>query len=210
MTTGPNRPKLPHLPPIDFRDRMRRGIWGLVRALLFRPSPRRLHGWRRMLLRLFGARIASDAHIYPSAMIYAPWKLTMGPVSCLADGVDCYNVASITLGAHALASQRSFLCTASHDLDDPMLPLIGAPIVLEDHSWVTAEVFVSPGVRFHEGAVALARSVVTRDVPAWTVVAGHPAKVLRPRARPDGAAPDAPNSTGGIPAVAMRRRERQR
>ena len=150
--------------------------------LLFRPSPVVLHGWRRTLLRLFGARIAKGARIYPTVKIYAPWNLEMGPVSCLAQGVDCYNVAPISLGPHALASQRAFLCTASHDIDDPVaMPLIGGPIILDAYSWATSEVFIAPGVRLHEGAVALARSVVTKDVSAWTVVAGNPAKFVRLR-----------------------------
>lgn len=109
----------------------------------------------------------------------------MGITSCLAEGVDCYNVAPVTLGDYATVSQRSFLCTASHDMDDPTMPLTGAPIVLETHSWVTAEVFIGPGVTLRVGAVALPRAVVTRDVEAWTVVAGTPARPVRQR-RPFG------------------------
>jgi putative colanic acid biosynthesis acetyltransferase WcaF len=179
--------RLQALPPITFGNRVRRAIWQVAWLLLFRPSPSILHGWRRMLLRMFGAQIEKGAHIYPSAKIFAPWHLRMGKTSCLAEGVDCYNVAPVRLGDHATVSQRAFLCTASHDFDRLGLPLIGAPIILEDYSWATSESFVAPGVTLEVGAVALARSVVTKDVPAWTVVAGNPARVVRMRRRRDGA-----------------------
>jgi len=60
-----------------------------------------------------------------------------------------------------------------------------APIVIEAQGWVAAEAFIAPGVTLGEGAVAAARAVVTRDVPAWTVVAGNPARTLRQRRRPE-------------------------
>ena len=54
--------------------RMGRVIWGLVWLFLFRLSPTPFHGWRRMLLRLFGAKIEASVHAYPSARVWAPWK----------------------------------------------------------------------------------------------------------------------------------------
>lgn len=176
-------PLQPRLSRIQLASRLPRGLWLLVWLLLFRPSPVIFHGWRRLLLRMFGSRIGQGAHIYPTARIWAPWNLIMGEGSCLAEGVDCYNVMPVTLGNRALVSQRAFLCTASHDYDDPRMALVGAPILLEADSWVTSEVFVAPGVTLGEGAVALARSVVTRDVAPWTVVAGHPAREVRKRRR---------------------------
>ncbi len=103
--------------------------------------------------------------------------------SCLADDVDCYCVAPITLGAFATVSQYSYLCAASHDYRDPALPLIVSPIVIEAQAWVAADVFVAPGVTVGEGAVVGARSTVIHDVPRWTVVAGAPAtfRSIRPQ-----------------------------
>jgi len=166
--------------------RLARLLWNLVCALFYRPTPRFLHPWRRVLLRLFGARIGRAAHPYPRARIWAPWNLTMGPQSCLADGVDCYSVAPITLGENAIVSQYAYLCSATHDYDDPAFPLLVAPIVIGPNAWVAAGAFVGPGVAVAEGAVLGARSVVVRDVAPWDVVGGNPARVLRRRAlRPD-------------------------
>ena len=107
----------------------------------------------------------------------------MGERSCLASGVDCYNVSMIELGADSIVSQRSFLCSASHDYQSPDFSLISGPIVIGRKAWVGAEVFVGPGVSIGDGAVIGARSVVIQDVPSWVVAVGHPTKVIRPRFR---------------------------
>ena len=56
-----------------------------------------------------------------------------------------------------------------------------APIVVGDEAWIAAEAFVHPGVTIGKGAVIGARSVVTRDVPAWMVCAGHPCVPIKER-----------------------------
>jgi len=162
---------------------MARLLWTIVSNTLYRLSPTVLHGWRRLLLGCFGGRIAVGARPYPRVKIWAPWNLTMEAHSCLANDVDCYCVAPITVGAHATVSQYSYLCSASHDYRDASMPLIVAPIVIETHAWVAADVFIGPGVTVGEGAVVGARSTVLHDVAPWTVVAGCPASVrgLRPR-----------------------------
>jgi putative colanic acid biosynthesis acetyltransferase WcaF len=168
---------------VTLGNRLARLLWGVVKNTLYRLSPTVLHGWRRVLLRCFGGRIGAGAHPYPRAKIWAPWNLTMEAHSCLADDVDCYCVAPITIGIHATVSQYSYLCAASHDYRDPSMPLIVAPIVIESYAWVAADVFVGPGVTVGEGAVVGARSTVIHDVAPWTVVAGSPAtpRSVRPK-----------------------------
>jgi putative colanic acid biosynthesis acetyltransferase WcaF len=61
------------------------------------------------------------------------------------------------------------------------MPLVSAPIVVGGQAWVASGVFVGPGIKIGEGAVVGARAVVVDDVPAWTVVAGNPARVVKKR-----------------------------
>ncbi len=105
----------------------------------------------------------------------------MGDYSCLGDHVDCYCVDKIRIGAHATVSQYSYLCAASHDYTDPAMPLMTAPISIGERAWVTADVFVAPGISIGEGAVVLARSSVFRDIEPWVVAAGSPATAIKPR-----------------------------
>ena len=167
--------------PHSWRNRIGRVLWKVVWAIFYRPSPKIFHGWRRCLLRLFGARIGRGTFPYPSARIWAPWNLEIGEHSCLSDDVDCYSVARITIGSHTTISRYSFLCTASHDYEDPGMPLITAPIVIGDGAWVTTDVFIGPGVTIGEGAVVGTRSIVLKNVEPWTVVAGHPARFIKLR-----------------------------
>ncbi len=162
-------------------QRARRFIWGIASALLYRPSPRVFHSWRRMLLRAFGATIDEGAHPYPGAQIWAPWNLHMKAHSCLSDNVDCYSVAKITIGVHATVSQHSYLCSASHDYTKITMPVIAAPITIDDEAWVAAAVFIGPGVTVGRGAVVGARSTVISDIPPWQVVAGSPPRSVRLR-----------------------------
>jgi len=159
-------------------NKLARVLWQLVWLFLYRPSPVPFHAWRRFLLRSFGATIEEGTHPYPSAKIWAPWNLIMRKHSCLSHHVDCYCVDKIELGAHSTISQYSYLCTASHDYTRRDMPLITAPILIGDYAWVTADVFIGPGVTIGEGAIVGARSTVTRSVLPWNVVAGSPPKVI--------------------------------
>jgi len=166
---------------LSLRNKLMRTLWSLAWLTLYRPTPRLLHPWRCFLLRLFGANLGKAVHPYPSARIWAPWNLEMGDHSCLSEQVDCYCVDKIQIGANATVSQYSFLCTASHDYNDPAMPLVTAPISIGERAWVTADVFVAPGVSVGEGAVILARSSVFQDIEPWVVAAGNPAKSIKPR-----------------------------
>lgn len=166
---------------LGWMNKLARVAWAVVWTTLYRPSPRPLHGWRRFLLRCFGAKIGANAHPYPASWVWAPWNLEMGDHACLADGVDCYSVAPVRLGRSALVSQRAFLCAATHDYNDPTFPLVAKPITVADGAWVAAEAFVGPGVTVGEGAVVGARACVTRNVEPWAVVAGNPARVIKRR-----------------------------
>ena len=162
-------------------NKIGRTVWNVVWLLLYRPSPRILHSWRGFLLRRFGAVVGKNVHPYPSARIWAPWNLELGDHSCLGDHTDCYCVDRITIGPHSTVSQYSYLCTASHDYTDPFMPLTTAPIVIGEGVWIAADVFVGPGVAVGNGAVIGARSSIFRNVEAWTVVAGNPARVIKKR-----------------------------
>jgi putative colanic acid biosynthesis acetyltransferase WcaF len=133
------------------------------------------------LLSRFGAQLDSSALIYPDVVVWAPWNLEMHENSCLAPGVDCYNVAKILLGPHSTVSQKTFLCTASHDITKMSFSLLSKPIILEENSWVGASSFIGMGVTVGEGAVVGATSSVYKDVERWTVVGGNPAKFIKKR-----------------------------
>ncbi|WP_299666357.1 putative colanic acid biosynthesis acetyltransferase [uncultured Polaribacter sp.] len=163
-------------------NQIKRLIWSISWFLLVKPLPRSLcNRWKIFLLRLFGAKINSKAVIYSTVKIYAPWNLEMKEFSCLAPEVDCYNVDKIIIGAHSTVSQKSYLCSASHDVTKSSNPLITAPIIIKDQVWIGADVFLGMGVTIEQGAVVGARSSVYKNIAPWTIVGGNPAKLIKKR-----------------------------
>lgn len=167
--------------PYSFRNRAGRGLWGFAYVLVFRPSPRPMHGWRRWLLRQFGAKLGKGAKVFSTAKIYAPWNLTMGDHATIAPDVDCYCAGPIEIGAHSTVSQYSYLCGASHDFQKSNMPLEVGTIRIGDQVWIAADVFVGPNVEIGEGAVVGARSTVMKNLPAWQLCVGTPARPVRER-----------------------------
>lgn len=174
-------------PSFPLRSRLLRAAWGLTWAMVGAWTPAPLHGWRRLLVRLFGGKIAPTAKIYDRVRIWNPANLQMDDYACLGPRVDCYSMAKIHLGPYALVSQDAQLCAGTHDYQNPQFQLIAKPITLEAEVWVAAGAFVGPGVTIHEGAVLGARSVAMKDLTAWTVHAGNPARALKARRETAGA-----------------------
>jgi putative colanic acid biosynthesis acetyltransferase WcaF len=157
-------------------------VWRIINATLFRVLIGvRLHVLRNSLLRLFGARVPNHAMIYPSCKIFAPWNLEVGEYTTIGPNTEVYNKDLIVIGRNSVISQGSFLCTASHDITNILMPLKTRPIYIKDRVWLAADVFLGPGVRIGEGAVVAARSVVFREVEEWTVVGGNPATFIKKR-----------------------------
>jgi putative colanic acid biosynthesis acetyltransferase WcaF len=168
-------------PSFPLRHRAYRGLWIITWFLLARWTPPFMHGWRRMLLCLFGAKIAPGAFVRGSVRIWYPPNLVMHDRTSLGPGVNCYNMAKILLEEGVVVSQGAHLCAGTHDIDDPDLQLFAKPIRIGARAWIAAEAFVGPGLTVGEGAVLGARGVAFRDLEPWTVYVGNPARPLKSR-----------------------------
>jgi acetyltransferase-like isoleucine patch superfamily enzyme len=169
--------------PAGFRGRS--GIvvlfWQLVQSTLFGLSPQPFYGWRRGLLRLFGARVGKGVLIRPTARVTYPWKVTLGDHCWIGDGTELYSLGPITIGAHAVISQKTYLCAGTHDPNLIDFPLIGRSIEIGPEAWIATDCFVAPGVTIGRGTIVAARSTVLKDLPPSVVAAGSPATVRRAR-----------------------------
>lgn len=156
-------------------------LWWLVQSTLFGLSPQFAYGWRRMLLRLFGARIGTGVIVRPTARITYPWKVSIGDHSWIGDEVAIYSLDRIDIGAHCCISQRTYLAAAGHDPDKLSFDYVTGPIIIEDEVWLATGVLVLPGRRICRGAVVAAGAVVTKDVEEAAIMAGVPAKRIGTR-----------------------------
>jgi putative colanic acid biosynthesis acetyltransferase WcaF len=162
-------------------NRLFRVVWMLSWTLLARWTPPPLHGWRRFLLRLFGAQVGRGVRLYGSTRVWYPPNLCLGDHVLLGPGVHCYNQGRISIGARTVVSQGAHLCASSHDIADPDFQLILKPIMIGAGAWVAAEAFVGPGCHIGDGAVIGARAALFRNAEPWAVYSGNPAQFLKPR-----------------------------
>lgn len=160
------------------REQVGRVFWAAAQPF-WRLSPRFCWGWRRWLLRRFGAMVSSDVHIYPSVKISIPWNLTLCNQCAVGDRVILYALGPIKIGERTTISQGSHLCAGTHDYNKADRPLIKLPIVIGNDCWICTDAFIGAGVTVCSQAIVGARAVAMKDVPENAVVAGNPARELR-------------------------------
>lgn len=95
-------------------------------------------------------------------------------------GCKMQDQGGIYIGDDVLIGHNACLLTLNHDMDpDTRADMHPKPIHIENKAWLGSNVTVLPGVTIHEGAIVAAGAVVTKDVPANTVVGGVPAKIIK-------------------------------
>lgn len=156
-------------------------LWDFCWAVFCRWTPKPFYRWRLIWLKMFGAKIHGVPFVHQRARIQIPWNLTLHDRACLGDGANAYTLGEIEIGARAVIAQEAYLCTGTHDFNDPNLPLQVAKITIGDDVFVGARAFVMPGVTIGNRAVVGACSLVTKDVAQDIVVAGNPATARRSR-----------------------------
>lgn len=170
---------------VSLSNKLKRGIWNIIALFLFRPFGTKLFRiWRLCILKLFGAKVEWDAEIYSSAKIWAPWKLKMGHRACLGPNTICYNQDWVVLEDDVVVSQYSYLCTASHEvnqLNTANDSLITAPIWIKEKAWIGTKAFISLGVCIGKAAIVGATASVYKSVEDYNIVGGNPAQFIKKR-----------------------------
>lgn len=167
---------------MPLKNKLKRLIWNITWNIVTFFFPKSFGNYFKIVaLRLFGAEVHKSSKIYSSAQIFQPWKLKIGANSTLSSGVDCYNVDWIVIGSNSTISQNTFLCTASHDIEDGHHQLITKPIHIGDQVWVGSRAFINMGVVLGEGSVIAGQALINKNVESWTVVGGNPARFIKER-----------------------------
>lgn len=156
-------------------------LWWIVQGVFFSLSPQFMYGWRRFLLRLFGATIGENVLIRSSVKVTYPWKLIVGDYSWIGDDTVIYNLGEIAIGSHVAIAHRVYLCTGMHDIHKDSFDIGQKPINIKNEVWLPNDVFVGPGVTIHYGCVIGTRSTVLKDMPEGMICYGNPAKPIKKR-----------------------------
>jgi acetyltransferase-like isoleucine patch superfamily enzyme len=158
------------------RDGLKFLLLGLVGYI---PSQR----LRLAAYRAAGVRLGPRVVIYGGAELREPKGISIGEGSVIGHRAILDGRRGLSIGSHVNLSTGVWLWTLEHDPADPTFGVKGGAIVVEEHAWLCAGVQVLTGVTIGEGSVVAAGSVVTKDVPPFTIVAGIPAKVIGERPR---------------------------
>jgi putative colanic acid biosynthesis acetyltransferase WcaF len=156
-------------------------IWYLIKSLFFLSSIPYPSKFKVFLLRLFGAKIGIGITIKPRVNIHFPWKLIVGDYVWIGEEVFILNFELLTIGNHVCISQRAFLCGGNHDYKKETMLYRNGPIILEDGSWVGANVFVAPNVVIRADCIITAGSVVTKTADENGIYRGNPAQKINTR-----------------------------
>lgn len=141
--------------------------------------------FRFAVIRLFGAEIKST-YISDGVTIWFPWLVKVGRNCSLNQGVNIDGYGGVTLGDGVRVAAYVCINSSDHDFSQSDVPIseqgmITAPVVIEDDVWIGNHVVINRGVRIGRGSVIGSSSVVTRDIPPYSVAVGAPCKVIRSR-----------------------------
>ena len=133
------------------------------------------------MLKIFRANLSGMPFIHSTARIQIPWNLTMKHRACLGEHTNAYSLGKIDIREGATIAQEAYLCTGTHDFNDPSLQLITKPITVGKNAFIGARAMILPGVSIGNQAIVGAMSVLSKDVPDYQIVAGNPAKKIGER-----------------------------
>lgn len=160
---------------------LKRLFWYFINALFFinplNPSSRIKIG----LLRLFGAKVGKGVVIKPGVNIKYPWNLEVGNYTWIGENVWIDNLVKIVIGNNVCISQGAMLLCGNHNYKKQTFDLMVGEIILEDGAWVGAKSIVCPGVTLHTHSMLGVLSVANRDLDAYYIYHGNPAKKARER-----------------------------
>ncbi len=179
ITTEIPDPKQRNFFPQTLGQRVAGFWWSVVRHTLFRWSPPSLNGWRRWLLRRFGAAVHASVRIAPSVRVDFPWNLAIDRDVVVAHNVIINCMGRIEIGAGTLISQYAHLCAGTHDYRRRDMKIVSCAITIGKGVWIAADAFVGPDVTIGERCLLAARSSAFSDLPAGHVCMGEPAKPSR-------------------------------
>lgn len=139
--------------------------------------------FRKLMLRLFSAKIGRASLIDMNCYFLSPNKLSIGNHTQINRGCMIDSRGGIIIGNNVSLSHRVTLCSASHNIKSPNFDYVAQSIVIHDNVWVGLNAIILQGVTIGEGAVVAAGSVVTHDIELFSIYAGIPAKKIGSRDR---------------------------
>jgi putative colanic acid biosynthesis acetyltransferase WcaF len=156
-------------------------LWYFVNYYIFNSSLPWPYNFKRVLLKLFGARVGEGLVIKTRVRIKNPWRLIIGKHCWIGEDVWIDNLEDVIIGDHVSISQGAMLLTGNHDYTYSDFRYRLGKIFLDNGTWVGAKSIVCPGVTCKSHAILTVNSVATKDLEPWKIYSGNPAIFQRDR-----------------------------
>ncbi|HTF28166.1 MAG TPA: WcaF family extracellular polysaccharide biosynthesis acetyltransferase [Flavitalea sp.] len=156
-------------------------IWTFINYFIFYTALPWPYGFKRFLLKLFGAKLGRNLIIKINVRIKYPWKLIIGNNCWIGEDVWIDNLDDVVIGSNVCLSQGSMLLTGNHDYTISSFPYRLGKITIHDGVWIGARSVVCPGVTCQLNSILTVNSVANKDLSLMTIYSGNPAQPLRKR-----------------------------
>ena len=137
--------------------------------------------WRKIILRIFGARIGKGGKIKSHIKVSEPWNLSIGDHCWLGENIWIDNLSFVKIGNRVCISQGVYICTGNHNYKEELFDLMLKSIVIKDDCWLSAKSIISPGSILEEGSIASMGAVVSGNLKKNGIYKGNPAKFFKLR-----------------------------
>jgi putative colanic acid biosynthesis acetyltransferase WcaF len=156
-------------------------VWYFVNSLFFNGYLMPFNSIKRLILRLFGAKIGKGVILKPNINIKYPWNIEIGDFSWIGEGVWIDSLDTIKISKNVCISQGAYLLTGNHDYTSSTFDLMIAPIVLEEGVWIGAKSVVIPGTIAHKNSILSVGSISPKIMDENMIYRGNPATEVKKR-----------------------------
>ena len=160
---------------------VKRALWYFFNNMFLLNPYNPFGGLKRLVLRMFGAKIGKGVVIKQRVNIKYPWKLEIGDHTWIGEGVWIDNLGEVKIGSNCCISQGALLLCGNHNYKKSTFDLMVGNITLEDGVWIGAKCFVTGGVYCHSHSLLAAGSVTHKNLEAYHIYQGNPAVKVRER-----------------------------
>lgn len=166
----------PRKSPWSMRAKVLRLFWGVAEIVLWKLSPAWCWGFRRALLRIFGAKVGKGVKIHPSVKVIIPWHIELGENVVVHERAILYALGQITIGRNTEIGPLAHICAGTHDFTSPAFTLLRQPITIGADCLIGIGGFVAPNITLADGTVLEPRCAIYTDTHPGTTYIGNPGK----------------------------------